>query len=549
MKSFAKKFLSIALAAVLLLGVLPFGASAAGCKVQFIKDEAKGTFYDALTATTDTITNGMLKKATAAANADLKPQGLEVDYWIEHCSNPVNVIEPGETVERNMNIIAVTKVHEHIMITDVDTQATCTKDGLYKAHCDTCSYVEEKVRPATGHDWTDWKVVVAAKPGVEGKEERVCLTCNKHETRTTDALPTEPATEPTTKPTVAPTDPTTKPTVAPTDATEPATDATEPATKPAKPGLHLVTLVDKNGKEVTHIGVKHNEKITGAQMDKLNAAGKEMMPVGYKLDSIRIEDNNELISAGYKVTKDLTVVAVPVKDPDYNSRPDGPTYLFNITFDENWLYGAKTTYEIKAGQRLGTLFYKGIVPVPERNLHLFRGWYLCDENGDMTNIKWDEETIFNLGRHCTLKARWEREAEVYLRIYRNGNTTTPYIIHPLYGYAEGETIYTKDLKIGDYYKNGGKPFDFDGWYDRGGWTLYKAKDNPHPISSIKASKVGGQTIIYGMITDANAPSNKTPDHTNPKTGDESMIIATTAVMLVSAGALAVFFMDRKRRNG
>ena len=310
---------------------------------------------------------------------------------------------------------------------------------------------------------------------------------------------------------------------------------------------HTVKVADTSAT----VTVKHGSKLSVTQIDTLKKA--VTVPTGKKLDTLRF-GNNIVLDTQTVIISDLEVAPYFVDDPNYNPRPDGADWYYTIHLDEGWAHGAKYTApkQIQQNQRFGIPFVtdknpNGALPIPSRDRYVFRGWYVVDEDGYMTNKKVTSETIFDEGRHVTLRAKWEREAEVYLHIFVN-NAKDPLLVQ-VFGYAEDETIYTKDLPIKTYYNNGGKSFEFQGWYDRDGWTLFRAKENPKPITAIQTSSVGGQTILWGHVTDKNAGSNSKPDNTNPKTGDESMIIATTAVMLVSAGALAVFFMDRKRRNG
>ena len=551
MKSFAKKFLSIALAAVLLLGVLPMAAFAAG--------ESFTLRY--FTETGDEITDW--KQEINEKNANVAPNLKDGVYTLQDWNVPMNYEDPtgagrkflgwayknhpedmaakGQPISSDTMLIAVfekkadpkpeEKPEEKPEVSPETENTAYSIRYFYENGTELKEWNQEvsknnkRIAPYLNADGSyelqAWNLPMNIKDESGLNRQFLGWAYKNHPAdmaKAGDSISSE-------------------------------TNLIMVFAKPAKP-VYCTVSVSGTSASVT---VEKDSTLSAGQIQSLKDSVK--VPTGKKLDSLRAA-NNEVLDTDTVIKTDLVVDPYFVDDPNYNPRPDGADWYYTIHMDEGWVYGAKydAPKQIQQNQRFGIAFkndknVNGALPVPSRNLHVFRGWYLVDEEGYMTNKKVDAETIFDEGRHVTLRAKWEREAEVYLRIYRNGNTTTPYTIQPLYGYAEGEDIYTKDLKIGDYYKNGGKPFDFDGWYDRGGWTLYKAKDNPKPISSIKASEVGGQTILYCMITDSNAPSNKTPDHTNPKTGDESMIIATTAVMLVSAGALAVFFMDRKRRNG
>ena len=66
--------------------------------------------------------------------------------------------------------------------------ATCTKDG--KTEGKTCSrcgavLVEQKTDPAPGHNWSEWKVVLAATTcGQTGEKQRICSRCGEMEYQT-----------------------------------------------------------------------------------------------------------------------------------------------------------------------------------------------------------------------------------------------------------------------------------------------------------------------------------------------------------------------------
>ena len=71
-------------------------------------------------------------------------------------------------VEENV-IPALSNGHEHDFTgaETIITPATCTTDGLKEVACsnELCSAKQEVVIPATGHDWSDWHVDVAATWG------------------------------------------------------------------------------------------------------------------------------------------------------------------------------------------------------------------------------------------------------------------------------------------------------------------------------------------------------------------------------------------------
>ena len=275
---------------------------------------------------------------------------------------------------------------------------------------------------------------------------------------------------------------------------------------------YTVTFLKADGSVLTTKTVKHGQKIDS--VPNVSEAGTKAGQHASKWDT----DTNQV------VTGNMTI------------KPLFSNNTYTITLDPGVSGLEIKTKNVVYGERIGDL------PVPSRNRYVFKGWYL-------DNTEFTANTTYNMDHDITLKAKWVEEARVKLMIYRNGKTSSAYDEVQLYGYGVGDVIKTKDIKIENYYKNGNKSFKFSGWYDREGWTLFKAGDNPKPIEQIKTVGLDGTTVLFGMVTDSNASNNSNPDNSNPKTGDESMIFATTAVMLISAGALAVFFMDRKRRNG
>ena len=82
-------------------------------------------------------------------------------------------------------ISANTDTEQHVAHTykKAVTPATCETDGFTTYTCDCgAKYTDETVL-ATGHKYGDWKEVAAPTESSLGKEERVCGSCSKKETR------------------------------------------------------------------------------------------------------------------------------------------------------------------------------------------------------------------------------------------------------------------------------------------------------------------------------------------------------------------------------
>lgn len=554
MISFAKKFLSVALAAVLLVGVVPaaaFAAEADATEATTVATVAEVTKYtvnfygetiDDNAGKTPIYTAEVEEGKSVDTNAVsvTAPQGSHFVKWVYMRDH--NHVYNGDAIVDNTNLVPVFEQdapapHEHDFKLVDSKDATCTEAGYKKYEC-ACGEKKEETIAALGHKFGDWVVTKKPTTDAKGEETRTCSVCGGVETREIDKL--TPAVKFTVsfKTNCDVADP------ASITVTENGTYDNLPAltrtgytfqgwyygdtkvdnnSKIATNGNHTlearwaineytVTFLKADGTTLTTRTVKHGQKIDN--VPNVSEAGTQAGQHASKWDT----DTNQV------VTGNMTI------------KPLFSNNTYTITLDPG-VSGLETKYKnVVYGDRIGDL------PVPSRNRYVFKGWYL-------DNTEFTANTTYNMDHDITLKAKWVEEARVKLMIYRNGKTSSAYDEVQLYGYGVGDVIKMKDVKIENYYKNGNKSFKFSGWYDREGWTLFKAGDNPKPIEQIKTVGLDGTTVLFGMVTDSNASNNTNPDNSNPKTGDESMIFATTAVMLISAGALAVFFMDRKRRNG
>lgn len=119
-------------------------------------------------------------------------------------------------------------------------------------------------------------------------------------------------------------------------------------------------------------------------------------------------------------------------------------------------------------------------------------WYGHPIGEDATVNGWT-----NVYVNCT------SEEVVQLVIYRNGNTEKPYQNIVLEPALMGSTLEI-DFDINDYYTQedygaGVTHFDFDGWYNDGGWNDYKAGN---PNNTLPDSiTINGWTNIIGMVND------------------------------------------------
>ena len=115
----------------------------------------------------------------------------------------------------------------------------------------------------------------------------------------------------------------------------------------------------------------------------------------------------------------------------------------------------------------------------------------------------ESKNTFTINVSCQTQPVEPEEAIVQLVIYRNGNTEKPYQNIVLEPALMGSTLEI-DFDINDYYTQedygaGVTHFDFDGWYNDGGWNDYKAGN---PNNTLPDSiTINGWTNIIGMVND------------------------------------------------
>lgn len=70
----------------------------------------------------------------------------------------------------------------------VITKPSCTVDGVKTRKCTVCGKTESEKIAASGHKWSDWKVVKEATCEAAGRRQRVCSSCSTTEVEIIDAL-------------------------------------------------------------------------------------------------------------------------------------------------------------------------------------------------------------------------------------------------------------------------------------------------------------------------------------------------------------------------
>ncbi len=223
---------------------------------------------------------------------------------------------------------------------------------------------------------------------------------------------------------------------------------------------------------------------------------------------------------------------------------------YNLTLDENRKgeeyvnRGKLVTY----GEPIGDLY------TPTREGYTFLGWKL---NGKYIH----EDTEWTLQGDGTAYAQWRLESdeedepmggnthikdgEVYLEIYKNGNTKELIKRVKVTKYVEDNRISLSDAKaVAKKYVSAksGYSLEFDGLFDEEAWWWYCRDEETDGKKSVIVNQ-DGDDYVYIMVKNVKSSSNA--DTSNPKTGDTIFMAVT--VMALSASALAAAYVFNKKR--
>ena len=149
-----KKLISLLLAIVMVVGMLPSSAFAEGEGAP--PDEHSHT-WDAGTVVSDstcTEAGTMIHTCSCGATTDsvIQPKGHSFSEWT------------------------------------VTIPATCTADGTQTRTCSVCNTVETGTVPATGHQWGEWTYITEPTCTVGGERVRVCSVCGAEDDEILSAL-------------------------------------------------------------------------------------------------------------------------------------------------------------------------------------------------------------------------------------------------------------------------------------------------------------------------------------------------------------------------
>ena len=154
-------------------------------------------------------------------------------------------------------------------------------------------------------------------------------------------------------------------------------------------------------------------------------------------------------------------------------------------------YGASTVDYLNSN--------KASMPLTRDGYELEDGWFNYDHVGQQLSA----ETTINGWTNVYVKFTGKPQT-VQVMIYRNGDTTKPYATIDVPGYKTGDTIYTEDFNINDYYAKDkfATDFVFDGWFDDGRWNNYKDAGCPEEdFTTVDEIYVNGWKNVIAMVWD------------------------------------------------
>lgn len=277
---------------------------------------------------------------------------------------------------------------------------------------------------------------------------------------------------------------------------------------------------------------------------------KEMEADGWYIDGWMIKGTNRYIEAGVtKITEDVVI---------------RPSYKKRITLKANDAGNTTKKFTVTIGERVGVLPNPGL-----RDGETFQAWY--DSTGELVSTV---SNLSNVDKHPAyypymgnLEAEYVPSTVFYLYIYTNGDTDefTKRVVY--YGAPAEGTFKMSDIDLYEIFPNYTKYDDDgdekDGWFDETQWDNYRLGKPANELQKIELGVDGYDDDIhqfYIMLTDngnnsststgnnnANTSYNDnstTRDPSNPSTGDEIFVAVT--VMALSAAALVLFFLNKKR---
>ena len=272
------------------------------------------------------------------------------------------------------------------------------------------------------------------------------------------------------------------------------------------------------------------------------SAVRDSVPTGYQL----VTNNGAILwynfSGNALTTQDQATSTAQTILVKYEPK------TFKLFFQANGGTVSPTEKNVTFDAKVGNL------PTPTKSGDVFLGWF------DSNDVQYTADTVYKVNADTTLKAHWQNEATVLLRIYLDDKTSTPDRIVDITGKVVGKTVTQTEVEkiVKTYYS--GTNMKLVGLFTDATWAEYKAgtvtKGDPN-ITIQETVKTNIHVVVKNATNKPNSNNNssssttattKPADKDNPKTGDSMLIYTASAVMIVAAAALVVIQVLRKKRT-
>ena len=305
-------------------------------------------------------------------------------------------------------------------------------------------------------------------------------------------------------------------------------------------------------KDLTDTANAGSEKVTVTVVDGDLSEDRELT-VGksyFNYDLTLGNDNNKTLASlrvSYEVNGKTYTRTIKKGDSDakvqaYDTKVEllWDAKKVTINFYRNAADGAEkvSTMTIRAGETI-----EGLPKLDGE----YVSWYL--ESGELLQ----EGRVYDFSS-TTVRAYPYAGGEVYLQIYKNGDTKTPVSNDPVNVTAKVQKngiISASDLTSIIENKVGKKNLKITGLFDFDGWEEYKSsKSTKYASSTIDvgtADERTGVQFLYVMVNGGTS-SSSTADSSNPKTGDSAMPGTAAAVMAAAVLGLGTTAVVLKKKE-
>lgn len=517
MKTTLKKVLSMALALVLLVGVLPFQASATGNVTVYVNETAAqiapGTYTFSDLAT---FCNTVLKGSTLDA----------VNYYhitadSNHTNGHSGATAGGFTASDNLSVNIHPELCVHLTVTPCahtnSTAATCETPGT----CNDCGF---EVEPKLGHNMQQTAARLEPTCGAAGSE--AVMTCSNGCGKSTGG-------------------------------------AVIPATGNHDFGDNASACLNCGAKNENYVApavVTVNFYVDGTFAETKTSATPATIQT--LITNLCTVDDNAALIYDYAIANNANAALTTVVNAGqtaniYLKTKATTSYIvyYNVNVDAS--KDNRPIASFVSGATMGdaldklstmTITRPGLYPTWFK----LAGWY------------WDRACTNPVRRDTMITedtvvyAKWERKYnyEVTLKLYTNGNTNTVVKVVDAFAYIQDDGILSNSEVTAiakEYIKsNNDAPITAYGPFKSGTeWDNYCKYPNRLSTQNQYIAEDDPATVLHVMVHNAKiynstSSTGKKADSTNPKTGD--MIMVPAAVMGTTVSALAVMFYLKKKRT-